>query len=132
MLCLNLSFLSMITILFYIFNFSLPSICLGMFYIFPLTKKGLSQLLKSPKSAVRVLSFLPIVFYLCSCSGQGMLPTEESFFKNGKVNKEALVDFIKTIKKNTNLSDEDAAIMAASKVRQFFVPFSLNAIHWNV
>ena len=57
-----------------------------------------------------------ISFYLCSCSGQGMLPTEESFFKNGKVNKEALVDFIKTIKKNTNLSDEDAAIMAASKV----------------
>ena len=48
-----------------------------------------------------------------------MLPTEESFFKNGKVNKEALVDFIKTIKKNTNLSDEDAAIMAASKVRHF-------------
>jgi len=47
---------------------------------------------------------------------QGMLPTEDSFFKNGKVNKEALVDFIKTIKKNTNLSDEDAAIMAASKV----------------
>merc|ERR1712110_304860 len=49
-------------------------------------------------------------------SGQGMLPSEESFFKNGRVNKEALVDFIKTIKKNTNLSDEDAAIMAASKV----------------
>ena len=122
----------MITILFYIFNFSLPFICLGMLYIFLLTKKGLSQILKSPKSAVRVLSFLPIVFYLCSCSGQGMLPTEESFFKNGKVNKEALVDFIKTIKKNTNLSDEDAAIMAASKVCQFFVPFSLNAIHWNV
>ena len=119
MLCLNLSFLSMITILFYIFNFSLPSICLGMFYIFLLTKKGLSQIHKSQKSAVRVLSFLPIVFYLCSCSGQGMLPTEESFFKNGKVNKEALVDFIKTIKKNTNLSDEDAAIMAASKVCQF-------------
>ena len=47
-----------------------------------------------------------------------MLPTEDSYFKNGKVNKEALVDFIKTIKKNTNLSDEDAAIMAASKVRQ--------------
>merc|ERR1719150_2906162 len=30
---------------------------------------------------------------------QGMLPTEESFFKNGRVNKEALVDFIKTIKR---------------------------------
>ena len=54
-----------------------------------------------------------------------MLPTEDSFFKNGKVNKEALVDFIKTIKKNTNLSDEDAAIMAASKVRQFFLHGSL-------
>jgi len=51
-----------------------------------------------------------------SGESQGMLPSEESFFKNGKVNKEALVDFIKTIKKNTNLSDEDAAIMAASKV----------------
>ena len=54
--------------------------------------------------------------YRCECAGQGMLPSEESFFKNGRVNKEALVDFIKTIKKNTNLSDEDAAIMAASKV----------------
>ena len=52
-----------------------------------------------------------------------MLPSEESFFKNGKVNKEALVDFIKTIKKNTNLSDEDAAIMAASKVFHLTLKF---------
>ena len=50
-----------------------------------------------------------------------MLPTEDSYFKNGKVNKEALVDFIKTIKKNTNLSDEDAAIMVASRVCHFFL-----------
>ena len=77
-------------------------------------------MLESRKNTVRVFKFMPISFYLCSRSGQGMLPTEESFFKNGKVNKEALVDFIKTIKKNTNLSDEDAAIMAASKVRHFF------------
>ena len=50
-----------------------------------------------------------------------MLPTEDSYFKNGKVNKEALVDFIKTIKKNTNLSDKDAAIMVASRVCHFFI-----------
>ena len=65
-----------------------------------------------------------------------MLPTEESFFKNGKVNKEALVDFIKTIKKNTNLSDEDAAIMAASKVRHFLLILKIyklkydNSVHY--
>ena len=47
-----------------------------------------------------------------------MLPTEDSYFKNGKVNKEALVDFIK---KNTNLSDKDAAIMVASRVCHFFL-----------
>ena len=79
---------------------------------------------------------MPISFYLCSRSGQGMLPTEESFFKNGKVNKEALVDFIKTIKKNTNLSDEDAAIMAASKVRHFLFILKIyklkydNSVHY--
>ena len=50
-----------------------------------------------------------------------MLPTEDSYFKNGKVNKEALVDFIKTIKKNTNLSDKDAANMVASRVCHFFL-----------
>ena len=65
-----------------------------------------------------------------------MLPAEESFFKNGKVNKEALVDFIKTIKKNTNLSDEDAAIMAASKVCHFLFIFQIydleseNPVHY--
>ena len=56
-----------------------------------------------------------------------MLPSEESFFKNGKVNKDALVDFIKTIKKNTNLSDEDAAIMAASKVFHLII-----SLPWNL
>ena len=71
--------------------------------------------------ALRVLWFIPISLYMSSCPGQGMLPTEDSFFKNGKVNKEALVDFIKTIKKNTNLSDEDAAIMVASRVCHFFL-----------
>ena len=68
--------------------------------------------MRAPKSPCQICATDVNVHY----AGQGMLPSEESFFKNGRVNKEALVDFIKTIKKNTNLSDEDAAIMAASKV----------------
>ena len=36
--------------------------------------------------------------------------------RGGKIDKEALVGFIKDIKKNTKLSDEDAAVIAASKV----------------
>ena len=60
-----------------------------------------------------------------------MLPSEDSFFKNGKVNREALVDFIKTIKKNTNLSDEDAAIMAASKVLSSLI-FEIEMYYWNL
>jgi len=38
------------------------------------------------------------------------------YFKDGRVNKNALVTFIRDIKKNTKLSDEDAAVIAASKV----------------
>jgi len=38
------------------------------------------------------------------------------FFKGGRVDQNALVGYIKAIKKNTKLSDEDAAVMAASKV----------------
>lgn len=38
------------------------------------------------------------------------------YFQDGKVNKNALVSFIRDIKKNTKLSDEDAAVIAASKV----------------
>jgi hypothetical protein len=41
---------------------------------------------------------------------------EQNYFKNGKIDQAALVNFIKEIKKNTSLSDEDAAIIAASKV----------------
>jgi hypothetical protein len=43
-----------------------------------------------------------------------MLKTKD-YFKNGQLDKEGLVNFIKDIKKNTKLSDEDAAILAASK-----------------
>ena len=43
-----------------------------------------------------------------------MLKTKD-YFRNGQLDKEGLVNFIKDIKKNTKLSDEDAAILAASK-----------------
>jgi len=46
---------------------------------------------------------------------EGMI-AQKDYFQNGKVNKGALVSFIRDIKKNTKLSDEDAAIIAASKV----------------
>jgi len=45
-----------------------------------------------------------------------MLGGDQNYFKNGRLDKEALVKFIREVKKNTNLSDEDAAIIAASKV----------------
>ena len=38
------------------------------------------------------------------------------YFKGGKVDRDALAGFIKDIKKKTKLSDEDAAVIAASKV----------------
>lgn len=44
-----------------------------------------------------------------------MLQTKD-YFKNGQLDKEGLVKFIKDVKKNTKLSDEDAAILAASKI----------------
>jgi len=43
-----------------------------------------------------------------------MLNTRD-YFHNGQLDKDGLVNFIKDIKKNTKLSDEDAAILAASK-----------------
>jgi len=46
---------------------------------------------------------------------EGMLNSKECF-KDGRVNKDALKGFIKDIKKNTKLSDEDAAVIAASKI----------------
>ena len=41
----------------------------------------------------------------------------KDYFQGGKVDKDALLSFIRDIKKNTKLTDEDAAIIAASKVR---------------
>jgi len=49
-------------------------------------------------------------------SGEGMFGEKQNYFKNGRIDQAALVSFIKDIKKNTSLSDEDAAIIAASKV----------------
>merc|ERR1719510_1684362 len=40
----------------------------------------------------------------------------KEYFKNGQLDKDGLVNFIKGVKKNTKLSDEDAAILAASKI----------------
>ena len=48
-------------------------------------------------------------------AAEGMLGSKECF-KGGRVDREALKGFIKDIKKNTKLSDEDAAVIAASKV----------------
>ena len=50
---------------------------------------------------------------------EGMLGKQD-YFQNGKVDKNALVSFIRDIKKNTKLTDHDAAIIAASKVHSFF------------
>jgi len=44
-----------------------------------------------------------------------MLQTKD-YFRNGQLDKEGLVNFIKDVKKNTKLSDEDAAVLAASKI----------------
>ena len=51
-------------------------------------------------------------------SAEGMLGNKDFFQGSGKVNRDALAGFIKDIKKNTKLSDEDAAVIAASKVDQ--------------
>ena len=52
--------------------------------------------------------------HVCFFSAEEMLRTKD-YFKNGQLDKEGLVKFIKDIKKNTKLSDEDAAVLAASK-----------------
>ena len=44
-----------------------------------------------------------------------MLATK-AYFPNGTLDKDGLVNFIKDIKKNTKLSDENAAVLAASKI----------------
>jgi len=46
---------------------------------------------------------------------EGMLGSKDCF-KGGRVDRDALKVFIKDIKKNTKLSDEDAAVIAASKI----------------
>ena len=51
-----------------------------------------------------------------------MLGSKECF-KGGRVDREALKGFIKDIKKNTKLSDEDAAVIAASKVHNISFVF---------
>ena len=60
-----------------------------------------------------------------------MFGKDQNYFKNGRVDKAALVSFIKDIKRNTNLSDEDAAIIAASKVNKKFFRYKtmLSIIH---
>ena len=40
----------------------------------------------------------------------------EDFFRNGELDNTKIVDFIRALKKNTNLSEEDAAVLAASKI----------------
>jgi len=46
---------------------------------------------------------------------EGMLDGSD-VFRGGRIDRNALVGFIRDIKKNTKLSDEDAAVIAASKV----------------
>lgn len=40
---------------------------------------------------------------------------ERNFFREGKLDKENLVRFVREVKKFPGLTDEDAAILAASK-----------------
>lgn len=47
--------------------------------------------------------------------GGGGAATKAYFTPGGQLDKDGLVNFIKDVKKNTKLSDEDAAVLAASK-----------------
>jgi hypothetical protein len=58
--------------------------------------------------------FSTLFFSFLLFAAEEMLRTRD-YFKNGQLDKEGLVNFIKDVKKNTKLSDEDAAILAASK-----------------
>ena len=51
-----------------------------------------------------------------------MLKTRD-YFRNGQLDKQGLVNFIKAIKKNTKLSDEDAAVLAASRWAIAFISY---------
>jgi hypothetical protein len=55
-------------------------------------------------------------------SGDKMIHSK-TFFKNGVLEKDALVAFVKEVKKYPGLSDEDAALLAAQKYAN--VPFVL-------
>lgn len=44
-----------------------------------------------------------------------MLVKDRQYFKNGHLDREGLVRFIKEVKKHPGLTDEDAAVLAASK-----------------
>ena len=61
-----------------------------------------------------VPKFNRILLSLSGLAAEGMLKSK-TYFNNGALDKDALVNFIKDVKKNTKLSDEDAAILAASK-----------------
>ena len=61
-----------------------------------------------------IMSFKYIRFFSFSFLAEEMLQTKD-YFRNGQLDKEGLVNFIKDVKKNTKLSDEDAAVLAASK-----------------
>lgn len=73
---------------------------------------------------MRRINFLG-VFYYCYCAVAHLAHTNENSFvflstaegmlKNHQMDKDSIVSFIKDIKRSTKLSDEDAAILAASK-----------------
>lgn len=44
---------------------------------------------------------------------------ERQFFKDGKLNQENLIAFVKEMRKYPGLSHEDAALLAASKYDRF-------------
>lgn len=89
----------------FFFNFLFWNLCFTLKKIFK----------TSGKEALDSFSWCSCTNLAISVSAEGMI-SQKDYFQNGKVNKGALVSFIRDIKKNTKLSDEDAAIIAASKV----------------
>ena len=55
-----------------------------------------------------------MVIISCILLAEEMVQTLDDFH-NGQLSKEKLIDFIRDVKKNTLLSDEDVAVLAASK-----------------
>ena len=68
---------------------------------------------------------------MCHCAGEGMFGEKQNYFKNGRIDQAALVSFIKDIKKNTSLSDEDAATLAASKVTYYSMNRIIENLCWS-